>query len=157
MQVSAYLNRLTDEDIPFLQELERDTNLAFWGQENYKKLLVEDQVYFGFKAVAIVGEGMKDRPVGFFLARSLYENLEILKIGVAAEYQRKGIGTILMESAYAEGIRRGCSRCYLEVRRSNMPAIRFYQTRGFRISGTRLNYYKDPIEDAWIMERHLPL
>jgi ribosomal-protein-alanine N-acetyltransferase len=155
MQVSAYLNRLTDEDISFLQELEKDTNLTFWGCENYKKLLAEDQVYFGFKALAIVNQAGKDRPVGFYLARSLCENLEILKIGVAPECQRKGIGTILMESAYAEGIKRGCSRCFLEVRRSNMQAISFYQKHRFKISGTRLNYYKDPVEDAWIMERNL--
>ena len=94
--------------------------------------------------------------VGFFLARSIYDNLEILKLGVFPEYQRQGIGTQLMETAYAEGIRRGCNRCFLEVRKSNQTAIQFYYHRhNFRIAGTRLNYYTDPVEDAWIMERAL--
>jgi ribosomal-protein-alanine N-acetyltransferase len=92
---------------------------------------------------------------GFYLARSLFENLEILKVGVYPQYQRQGIGTQLMESAYAEGIRRGCRRCFLEVRKSNGNAIRFYHGHKFRIAGTRLNYYSDPVEDAWIMERDL--
>ena len=65
------------------------------------------------------------------------------------------MGTTLMEAAYAEGIRRGCRRCFLEVRKSNGPAIEFYYRHGFKTAGSRINYYSDPVEDAWIMERAL--
>ncbi|MBZ5617081.1 MAG: ribosomal protein S18-alanine N-acetyltransferase, partial [Acidobacteriia bacterium] len=145
---------LRAEDIPFLQKLEDDTNLSYWGAENYRRFLDEFPEYFGCKAVVIKDAGRRDL-VGFYLARSLFENLEILKVGVFPEYQRQGIGTQLMESAYAEGIRRGCRRCFLEVRKSNLSAIQFYYTHKFKIAGTRLNYYSDPVEDAWIMERDL--
>jgi len=93
--------------------------------------------------------------LGFYLARSLFEDLEILKVGVLAEYQRRGIGTLLMESAYAEGIKRGCRRCFLEVRKSNFAAIEFYYRHRFRVAGSRLSYYSGPVEDAWVMERSL--
>jgi ribosomal-protein-alanine acetyltransferase len=154
MDSNLYLARLTVEDIPFLKPLEDQVKLAFWGADNYRRFLEEYPEYFGCKAVYSANS---DQPViaGFFLARSIYENLEILKIGVFPEYQRHGIGAELMENAYAEGIRRGCNRCFLEVRKSNQNAIQFYQNHKFRIAGTRLNYYTDPVEDAWIMERHL--
>jgi len=154
MPSEFYLARLTAEDMPSLQPLEDRVNLAFWGLENYQRFLEEYPDYFGCKAVRASGIG-KEGIVGFFLARSVCENLEILKIAVFPDCQRQGIGTQLMETAYAEGVRRGCSRCFLEVRKSNQNAIQFYYGHNFRIAGSRLNYYTDPVEDAWVMERIL--
>ncbi len=154
MMSNWYLARLTAEDVPALQPLEDQVKLAFWGEDNYRRFLAEFPEYFGSKAV-LIGDSGEEKLVGFFLARSIYDNLEILKLGVDPGYQRLGIGTQLMETAYAEGIRRGCNRCFLEVRRSNQNAIQFYYNHSFRIAGTRLNYYTDPVEDAWIMERAL--
>jgi ribosomal-protein-alanine N-acetyltransferase len=151
---NCYLARLTVEDVPLLQPLEDQVKLAFWGNENYRRFLEEYPEYFGCKAVLMSDSGTEEL-VGFFLARSICENLEILKVGVFPGYQRQGIGTQLMETAYAEGVRRGCSRCFLEVRRSNQSAIQFYYNHNFRIAGSRLNYYTDPVEDAWIMEKTL--
>jgi ribosomal-protein-alanine acetyltransferase len=154
MGLITYLSVLTAEDIPSLQKLEDEARLSFWGSENYRRFLNEFPEYFGYKAV-VIKDGARGNLAGFYLARSLFENLEILKVGVYTEYQRQGIGTQLMESAYAEGIRRGCRRCFLEVRKSNQNAVQFYYTHKFKIAGTRLNYYSDPVEDAWIMERNL--
>ena len=151
---NCYVARLTVEDVPLLRPIEDEVNLAFWGKENYRRFLEEYPEYFGSKAIILV-DGGDPNLVGFFLARSICDNLEILKLGVSPEYQRQGIGTQLMESAYAEGLRRGCSRCFLEVRKSNQNAIQFYYDQNFRIAGTRLNYYTDPVEDAWIMEKTL--
>ena len=151
---NCYLARLTVDDVPLLQPLEDEVQLSFWGLENYRRFLEEFPEYFGSKAVLISGSG-EERLIGFYLARSIYENLELLKLGVFPECQRHGIGTHLMENAYAEGLRRGCNRCFLEVRKSNQSAIQFYYNHNFRIAGTRLDYYTDPVEDAWIMERAL--
>ncbi len=150
----VYLSLLNSEDIPSLEPLENCTNLAFWGVENYCRFLEEFPEYFGCKAVAVKDNGVQHL-AGFFFARSLFENLEILKIGVYPGFQRQGIGTRLMEASYAEGIKRGCSRCFLEVRKSNQNAIRFYHGHKFKITGCRLDYYTNPVEDAWIMERTL--
>jgi [ribosomal protein S18]-alanine N-acetyltransferase len=151
---NCYFARLTVEDVPLLQPLEDEVQLAFWGQENYRRFLEEFPEYFGSKAVLIADSG-EEQLVGFFLARAIYENLELLKIGVFPGCQRQGIGTHLIEHAYSEGIRRGCNRCFLEVRKSNQTAIQFYYNHSFRIAGTRLDYYTDPVEDAWVMEKML--
>ena len=154
MRSSNFLARLTVDDIPKLKELEEQANLSFWGEENYRRFLEEFPEYFGCKVIVMSAAG-RQQLGGFLLARSLFENLEILKLGVFPEFQRNGFGTLLMEAAYAEGIRRGCSRCFLEVRKSNRGAIDFYQSHKFVLSGTRLNYYTSPVEDAWVMERSL--
>jgi ribosomal-protein-alanine N-acetyltransferase len=152
MEHTNYLARLTVDDIPSLQVLEQETNLSFWGVDNYRRFLEDFPEYFGCKVV-IMEQADARKLAGFLLARSLFENLEVLKLGVFTEFQRRGFGTMLMEAAYAEGIRRGCSRCFLEVRKSNQNAISFYLGHRFRVSGVRTSYYSDPVEDAWIMER----
>ena len=154
MLSNFYLSQLTVEDVPSLQPLEDQARLAYWGRENYQRFLEEYPEYFGCKAVQ-TSDPEREIIVGFFLARSIYDNLEILKLAVFPDCQRQGIGTELMETAYAEGLRRGCNRCFLEVRKSNQNAIQFYYGHDFRIAGSRLNYYTDPVEDAWIMERAL--
>jgi len=151
---SAYVSPLTVEDIPALEKLEEEIHLSFWGKENYRRFLEDFPEYFGSRAAIVTNSG-SSKLLGFYLARSLFENLEILKVGVLAEYQRRGIGTLLMESAYAEGIKRGCRRCFLEVRKSNFVAMEFYHRHKFRVAGSRLGYYSDPVEDAWVMERSL--
>jgi [ribosomal protein S18]-alanine N-acetyltransferase len=150
----CFLSHLSAEDVPLLEALENTVSLSFWGTDNYLRFLKEYPEYFGGKVVQIA-EDNQEQLLGFFLARAIFDNLELLKIGICPEFQRRGIGTQLMEALYAEGIHRGCNRCFLEVRKSNQKAIQFYNSHNFRIAGTRLNYYSDPVEDAWVMERTL--
>lgn len=146
--------RLGVEDIAALEALEKRTNLSYWGEENYRKFLEEYPEYFGCKVVVVTGTGRWSL-AGFLLARSLFENLEILKVGVFPDHQRRGFGSHLMDAAYAEGLRRGCTRCFLEVRKSNLGAVQFYHRHKFLVTSTRKNYYSGPVEDAWVMERVL--
>jgi ribosomal-protein-alanine N-acetyltransferase len=143
---------LTAEDLLELEDLECATHLSFWGAENYSKFLQQPE-YFARKAVAQTTAGMI--LLGFFLARSVLENLELLKIGVYPQFQSQGIGACLLEAVFEEGTRRRCLRCFLEVRKSNAAAVRFYLNHEFKMAGERINYYTEPAEDAWIMERTL--
>ena len=151
----TYFARLEIADITALEDLEREAGLNSWGEQHYRRFLGEFTEYFGCKATVLSGQGGNGLLSGFFLARSIYEHLEILKVGVLPRYQNQGIGSQLMEAAYAEGTRRGCLRCFLEVRKSNENAVRFYLGQRFKIAGSRQNYYTGPVEDAWIMERAL--
>ena len=44
---------------------------------------------------------------------------------------------------------------FLEVRESNLPAIRLYQSAGFATTGRRPNYYHHPAEAALLMNLKL--
>jgi ribosomal-protein-alanine N-acetyltransferase len=143
---------LAPEYVQFLEFLEDAAGLPCWGTDTYRRFLEEFTEYFGFCLIPEAGE---KRLTGFSLARATFEDLELLKIGVAPEFQRQGFGKLLLEDTLAEGKRRGSTRCFLEVRKSNHAAIQFYSAHGFRIDGARVNYYSNPVEDAWIMELQL--
>jgi len=145
-------NPLTPEYIPFLESLEDAVGLPFWGLDNYRRFLEEFPGYFGY---CLISEAAEKHLDGFSLARAAFEDMELLKIGVAPEFRRLGFGTLLLEDTIAEGKRRGSTRCFLEVRKSNQTAIQFYYAHNFRISGARVNYYSNPVEDAWVMDRRI--
>ena len=147
------IDTLVAQDTADLEKLEAVTNLCYWGTEHYKRFLQQPE-YFGCKAIAAI-EPYESRMVGFFFARAVLENLELLKIGVYPDFQRRGVGAQLLNAAFVQGLRRGCLRCFLEVRKSNEAAIQFYYGHRFRIAGERTSYYSEPLEDAWVMERWL--
>jgi ribosomal-protein-alanine N-acetyltransferase len=60
-----------------------------------------------------------------------------------------------MSAAIDESARRRAKRVVLEVRKSNSAAISFYFAFNFRIAGERRNYYSNPLEDAYVMERKI--
>lgn len=75
----------------------------------------------------------------------------VVSIAVIKPYRRKGIATELMKKAMKAGKEEnGASECYLEVRVSNKPAIKLYESLGFERVKRNYGYYLDG-EDAWVM------
>ena len=48
----------------------------------------------------------------------------------------------------------GINAVYLDVRRSNLAALKLYNKYGFKPLGVRKNYYSKPREDALVMVRY---
>lgn len=72
-------------------------------------------------------------------------------IGVLPEYRRRGTGAALLQAIEA-GMDLSCIK--LNVRASNLPAIRLYEGLGYGRSNTWRGYYQDG-EDALIFEKRL--
>ncbi len=79
------------------------------------------------------------------------DEIHINNLAVAPPWRRHGMGRHLMERVLVEGEARGAHQATLEVRRSNEPARRLYETLGFAVAGVRRDYYTDPVEDALIL------
>lgn len=67
---------------------------------------------------------------------------ELLTIGVAPASQGRGYGRAMLEEMFALIAREKKVCCHLEVRESNLRAIRLYETSGFVRTGLRKNYYR---------------
>ena len=79
----------------------------------------------------------------------------VISIAVLPEHQRRGIAHALMEETLKAMKSYKAKECYLEVRTSNVPAVRLYRKLGFEIARTIRDYYADG-EDAFLMARQLP-
>ncbi len=80
----------------------------------------------------------------------MYENAQLCNIGVRTSYKRRGIGRKLLNYCIEQAQIAGCEYLSLEVRKSNTPAIRLYESAGFIDAAVRKNYYEDG-EDARLM------
>jgi ribosomal-protein-alanine N-acetyltransferase len=88
---------------------------------------------------------------GFVVARQLVGETEILNFAVRADSRRKGTGTALLQQALERSKSFGAETVILEVRASNLAAIRFYERHGFVVAGKRPRCYTAPIEDALLL------
>ncbi len=88
---------------------------------------------------------------GYLMAWLVADQLHILNIATDPDFQRRGLGTVMLLAAARQGAAQGLTEITLEVRRSNQSARRFYENHGFGETGVRLGYYADDNEDALIM------
>lgn len=95
--------------------------------------------------------------VGWCCCRWIWPEAELLKIAVATEHRKKGIGTSLFSSLVTELQFQAFTALFLEVRAKNRQALSFYQGHRFQQVGTRLNYFSHPADDALILKRDLRL
>ena len=79
------------------------------------------------------------------------DEAHIVSVGVKTEYQRQGIGELLLIAAIEHAMARSARVVTLEVRVSNITAKTLYKKYGFSAKGIRKRYYTDNREDALIM------
>jgi ribosomal-protein-alanine N-acetyltransferase len=83
------------------------------------------------------------------------DEVDIHNIAVHISFRRQGIGQALLQQVALEGRNRKASRVTLEVRVSNIPAQKLYESVGFVSTGLRKGYYSDDGEDAVLMALEL--
>lgn len=92
--------------------------------------------------------------VGYIGASSVLDEGEILLVAVDGAFRGKGYGKMLVNTLLKEYKGNGVKKVFLEVRKSNAPAIACYKKCGFVKIAERARYYRDG-EDALIMEASL--
>ena len=88
--------------------------------------------------------------IGYLAFEYIFGEGSIIELAVHPDYRRQGIARSLIQKAADD-----CDDldvAYLEVRESNIPAISLYKSLGFTEIGRRRDYYKNPKEDAVIMQ-----
>ncbi len=120
---------------------------AQWSRESYDRGSSNGENVFVAEAEGHV--------LGFLVARVIGAEAEILNMAVDPARRREGTGSKLISAAFAEAQRRSVERIFLEVRESNHAAIVFYERHGFSRTGKRTAYYRDPVENAVLMERKI--
>ena len=95
--------------------------------------------------------------IGFCGMRIILDEGHIMNMAVLEEYRGQDIGRRLLKTMF-DLAPVYVTRYTLEVRVSNIPAIRLYKRFGFVSLGIRPGYYADNDEDALIMwlEKNTP-
>ncbi|MBF0126106.1 MAG: ribosomal protein S18-alanine N-acetyltransferase [Magnetococcales bacterium] len=132
-------------------DLEARISRTPWPVEMFR-----DELALGsWQRVMLTGEGAV---VGYVVARQQFDEWHLLKLGVASAFRRQGLGRRMVRGVLQQASRTRSRGVLLEVRVSNLAALRLYQGMGFRPLATRPGYYRGPCgrEDALVMARWLP-
>lgn len=131
------------EDIAQIAEIEKLCFSLPWTVEQLKTQLGERYVFL------VASEN--DEVLGYVGLMTVLDEGYISNVAVSPNHRRRSIADTLIEKL--------CSRAQelafitLEVRESNVPAIKLYEKHGFKNVATRKNYYDKPKENAIIMTR----
>lgn len=96
-----------------------------------------------------------DAVLGYIGSQTVLDESDMMNVAVSPAHRRKGIAEALV-LALADALReKGSVKLTLEVRASNVPAITLYEKLDFKPIGLRKNYYRNPKEDALILQKEL--
>jgi len=137
-----HIRRMLPEDVRTVHSLEKMIFRDAWSLNSFK-LEVENED-FSHPCVLLLDNEILAYAVVWFFSGELH----ITNVAVHPDHRRKGLGKILLD--YLMQTFPEWQVAYLEVRRSNEPAIRLYQKFGFTELGIRKAYYTDG-EDAVVM------
>jgi ribosomal-protein-alanine N-acetyltransferase len=139
------IEEMSLDDIPAVQEIEKQIFLTPWPRNAYRRELSQNQL-----ATYIVLRE-EDEIIGYAGLWKMHDEAHVTTVGVRRSDQGKGYGMALMlaliERAYAMESR----WMTLEVRASNQGAMVLYEKLGFKVIGRRRGYYTDDGEDAVVM------
>ena len=93
--------------------------------------------------------------LGYAGSQTVFEDADVLNVCTAPAARRRGIAEALMTELERRLRQKGAEKITLEVRASNLPAIRLYEKLGYARVGLRRNYYERPREDALILQKSL--
>ena len=133
-----------------------------WSRANFL-----DALHAGYQAQLLVarsegGPGLADDGIctvlGYFVAMKGVDEVHLLNITVAPEYQGQGWSRLLLDALALWARGQGAQWLWLEVRVGNARALRVYEAHGYRRVGLRKAYYPaahGTREDAIVMSLRL--
>ncbi len=114
-----------------------------------------DSLQAGYQAQLLLAQ---DTLLGYFVAMKGVDEVHLLNITVAPEYQRQGWARVMLDALAIWAKGQGADWLWLEVRSGHQRAIEVYQAHGFARVGLRKAYYPavdGQREDALVMSRRL--
>jgi len=121
--------------------------IKLWNLEMWDKELRKKYVYaFGcFK---------NSEMVGVCVFQKIFCNAELTYLSIQPTFKRKGLGKKLLKEIFKQCKSSAIEKIILEVSETNIPAINFYHSFGFKTVGIRKKYYKDG-SNALLQEKKL--
>lgn len=143
--MNVELRKLDARDLDAVEEIEQASYPTPWSRAMFVAELRKPS------SLAVGAFSEEDVLIGYAFISRYVDAWHVMNVAVAPSHRRRGIARALLERVFevtAIDPRRGYT---LEVRVSNVGAIRLYERLGFESRGIRRAYYTDNREDALIM------
>jgi ribosomal-protein-alanine N-acetyltransferase len=157
---------MTSSDFDAVLAIESVSHLHPWTQGNFSDSLAAGHwAYCVRPQIGDVIKGSYRDPAILWAYCILFpavDELHLLNLTVSPKLRRLGIGAKMMNAIEGVAAQQNIPRIILEVRPSNLSALKLYQNLGYEQIGLRKNYY--PVdaasglrEDAWVFAKSIKL
>ena len=148
------IRKMKDTDIAAVSRIEKLTHIQPWSEN-----VLTDCYHSDYLCLVAEENDYQKELKGYCILSQVLAEAHLLNLCVSLKYQGFGLGRELTARGIKEVVKRGARKMFLEVRRSNMRAIRLYESFGFSEIGIRTNYYQGSSlsEDAVVMALVLPV
>ena len=143
MHIKIKVENMKAEHINEVENIEKICFANPWSRDDLEQQLNLDTSHF---AVATLDGNV----VGYMGLQIFSGEGYVTNVAVLPEYRRQGIAKMLIEKQ----LQNEMSFITLEVRESNLPAIKLYESCGFENVGIRPKFYSNPTENAIIMTKY---
>lgn len=147
--LSLSIERMRPPDLDEVLAIERASFSMPWSRGAFLYEIERNQVA---RCFVVRSEG---RLAGYLCLWEVADELHVTNIAVHPDLRRRGLGRAMLAQTLDDARRRGFRLVVLEVRPSNVEALRLYESFGFHVIGRRRGYYYDTGEDALVMEAAL--
>lgn len=139
----------TQDDVEAIADIEREIFLESSFSEEDIRFIIESQ----FTDILCAE---KDGEICGYIMYSILggDTANIDKLAVTEEYRGNGLSKKILRWFY-EVLPKEVEIIQLEVRKQNEIAVNLYLSENFRQNGLRKDYYKNPLDDAVLMELEL--
>lgn len=136
--------KLTSDDAESIAALEAKCFAMPWSREDFWRETRNELAEY------IVAE-LDGKIVAYAGAWVSFNQAEVMHVAVEPKFRGQGLGTLIFGELIKAVKIRGAASITLEVRPSNIAAIKLYESFGLKSVGRRKGYYLDNGEDALIM------
>ena len=140
------IEKMTREHVPQVARLEE---ICFSDPWSEKSVASELENELSLWLVALEGDTL----AGYVGSQTVLGETDMMNVAVHPDFRRQGVGESLILSLVEELKALDSHSLTLEVRASNAPARSLYEKLGFSQVGLRKNYYRNPREDACILQK----
>jgi ribosomal-protein-alanine N-acetyltransferase len=130
-------------------EIERVSFPTPWSKQSFLSELHDNSMAYYIVCM------LDEKVIGYGGMWIILDEAHITNVAVHPEHRGKRIGQGIIFYLISKALSLGVCRMTLEVRPSNLSAIKLYQRMGFQAAGRRKGYYTDTKEDAIIMWKTL--
>jgi len=149
LKPESELRPMSGADLPAVMAIESAIYAFPWTPGNFR-----DSLAAGYGCSVYVRNG---ELIGYAVVMLASDEAHLLNLSIAAEWQRRGHGSQLLQRLCEAARAQGARLMFLEVRPSNAAGLRLYERHGFQPAGLRRKYYpaQEGREDALVLA--LPL
>lgn len=139
------IRNIEKNDIPRLVLLEEELLKETVGEE-----MLASELHNKFARFYVAT--YNDLVIGYLSCWMVEDTVDIINVVIDSKYQHQGFGQALFFQMEEEAKLNNCNNIMLEVKETNLNAIKFYQKQGYEQISIRKNYYQDHT-NALIMKK----